>query len=74
MKLEHLPKEFKIKEGAEEFPLMVVLSFVYVCNAKCPNCPYNNSNIRAAYKDALLMEPALFKKIADECGNYHACV
>ena len=51
---------------------MLVLSFVYVCNAKCPNCPYNNSDIRSAYKDAMLMPEQVFKKIADECGEYGA--
>jgi radical SAM protein with 4Fe4S-binding SPASM domain len=49
-----------------------VLSFVYVCNAKCPNCPYNNSDIRTKYKDALFMPEYIFKRIADECGEYRA--
>lgn len=51
---------------------MVVLSFVYVCNADCPNCPYNNSDIRAKYKDAQFMSEAIFKTITDECGPYKA--
>jgi len=72
MNIQHLPKEFKIKEGAEEFPLMVVLSMSYVCNSKCPGCPYTNSNIRDDYGDALFMPVDLFKKIADECGKYGA--
>lgn len=66
----HMPERFSIKEGAEEFPLMVVLSMTYVCNAKCPQCPYTQSNIRETYKDALFMSPDIFKKIADECGKY----
>jgi radical SAM protein with 4Fe4S-binding SPASM domain len=61
-----------MREGAQEFPLMVVLSFVYVCNAKCPNCPYNNSTIRNRYKDALFMAEEVFKRIADECAKYSA--
>lgn len=72
MEIQHFSKEFKMKEGAEEFPLMVVLSITYVCNSNCPQCPYNNSDIRAIYKDALFMPPELFKKIADECGKYQA--
>lgn len=68
----HTSKEYKMKEGAEDFPLMVVLSFVYVCNARCPNCPYNNSTIRDAYRDALFMSERVFKRIADECGMYRA--
>lgn len=70
----HLPEEFGIKPGAENFPLMVVLSFTYVCNARCPNCPYNNSDIRSTYKDALHMPDSLFKQIAEECGKHNAYI
>ena len=66
----HTNELYGMREGADEFPLMVVLSFVYVCNARCPNCPYNNSDIREDYKDALFMPSTLFRKIADECGPY----
>lgn len=67
---EHTQEHYGFKEGAREFPLMVVLSFVYVCNARCPNCPYNHSTIRRDYKDALFMPEDLFKKIADECAPF----
>lgn len=66
----HENDEYGLRKGAEEFPMMIVLSFVYVCNARCPNCPYNNSNIREKYKNALYMPAPLFKQIADECGPY----
>jgi wyosine [tRNA(Phe)-imidazoG37] synthetase (radical SAM superfamily) len=52
--------------------MMLVLSFVYICNAKCPNCPYNNSDIRSKYKDAVYMSEDIFKRIADEAGLYGA--
>ncbi len=68
----HTQASYSLREDAKDFPMMVVLSFVYVCNARCPNCPYNNSNIRAAYSDALVMPELVFKKIADECGLYHS--
>ena len=68
--LTHVPKEFKIREEAKEFPMMVVLSVTYVCNAKCPACPYTISTIRDTYSDALFINENLFKKIADECGKY----
>lgn len=71
-KIIHTQDQYDLKEGAKEFPLMVVLSFVYVCNANCPNCPYNNSEIRSTYKDAVFMPENIFKKIANECGNYKA--
>jgi radical SAM protein with 4Fe4S-binding SPASM domain len=68
--IQHTQPEYGIRREALEFPMMCVLSFVYVCNAKCPNCPYNNSTIRNAYKDALYMPAALFQRIADECGPH----
>ncbi len=52
--------------------MMLVLSFVYPCNALCPHCPYTNSNIRKEYKDAPFMSEAIFKKIADEAGPHGA--
>ncbi len=69
-KIVHTQKEYTVRPDAKEFPMMCVLSFVYVCNYKCPNCPYNNSDIRDDYKDALFMPEDLFKKIADQCGKY----
>lgn len=71
-KIEHTQKEYKIRKEALEFPMMSVLSFSYVCNALCPNCPYTNSEIRSDYKDAKYMSPETFKKIADEVGQYNA--
>ena len=52
--------------------MMLVLSFVYPCNALCPHCPYTNSNIRKEYLDAPFMSEAVFKKIADESGPHGA--
>ena len=62
--------QYGTRPNAVEYPMMVVLSFVYPCNAKCPHCPYTNSNIRDDYKDAPFMGAELFKKIADESGPY----
>jgi methionyl-tRNA formyltransferase/MoaA/NifB/PqqE/SkfB family radical SAM enzyme len=72
----HTRETYGIEPGAEEFPKMVVLATVYPCNAKCPNCPYTegNSDIRMKYADAPFVDPALFKKIADECGQYGSFV
>ena len=63
---------YGIRSEASEFPMMLVLSFVYPCNAECPHCPYTNSNIRDSYKDAPYMSEEIFKKIADEAGKYGA--
>ncbi len=71
-------KPFKKRPGADEFPLQVVLSFLYVCNLKCPLCPYTdgNSEIRQFYqkRKGLFFPLPLFKKIARECGQYHAFI
>jgi MoaA/NifB/PqqE/SkfB family radical SAM enzyme len=65
-----------LRTGAEEFPLMVVLSIIYPCNFGCPNCPYTdgNSPIRTFYRERNgdLMPEALWNKIADEAGPYQA--
>lgn len=64
--------DYGIRPEAAEFPMMLVLSFVYPCNAECPNCPYTNSNIRDDYLDAPYMSEEIFKKIADEAGKHNA--
>jgi len=71
---EHTQQFYGIRPEAEAFPMMCVLSFVYVCNAQCPNCPYTNSNIRADYKDRPLMNEDTFRIIADQCGEYGAWI
>ncbi|MBI4690947.1 MAG: radical SAM protein [Nitrospirae bacterium] len=73
-KIEHTQQVYGIRPEAQEFPMMCVLSFVYVCNARCPNCPYTNSEIRADYKDRPFMNEDTFKIIADQCGEYGAWV
>jgi MoaA/NifB/PqqE/SkfB family radical SAM enzyme len=70
--IEHTQEEYGLREGAAEYPMMLVLSFVYPCNALCPHCPYTNSNIRKEYKDMPFMQPEIFKKIADESGPHQA--
>ena len=54
--------------------MMCVISFTYVCNAACPNCPYTNSNIRSDYADRPFMAESTFKIIADQCGQHGAWV
>ena len=67
---------YGLRPGAEEFPLMLVLSIIYPCNLGCPNCPYTdgNSEIRRFYheRDADLFPVELWRKIANECGQYGA--
>ena len=73
-KTEHTQESYGTRTEALEFPMMCVISFVYICNAQCPGCPYTNSEIRADYKDTPLMSEDTFKKIADQCGEYNAWV
>ena len=74
--LVHTREVYGIDKAAEEFPKMVVLATVYPCNARCPNCPYTegNSDIRLKYADAPFMDEALFRKIAEECGQHGSFV
>jgi radical SAM protein with 4Fe4S-binding SPASM domain len=72
--IEHTQNEYGVRPEAAEFPMMCVLSFVYVCNARCPNCPYTNSNIRQEYRDRPLMHEDTFRIIADQCGPHQAWV
>jgi len=74
LKMKHTYNNYNIRPEAKEFPMMCVISFVYVCNAHCTNCTYNNSEIRKSYKDAIFMSEEIFKKIADECGEYNAII
>lgn len=66
----HTAKTYRLRPEAQEFPMMCVLSFVYLCNAQCPNCPYTNSEIRSDYKDRPFMNEDTFKIIADQCGEH----
>ena len=66
------PGQYGLRAEAANYPMMLVLSFAYPCNALCPHCPYTNSNIRKEYRDAAYMSEAIFKKIADESGPHHA--
>ena len=76
MKIEvnHLPEKFELKEGAKEFPLLIAIYFSYICNSRCPHCPFTNSDIRDKYKETPFMEEQVFKKIADECGQYNSFI
>lgn len=67
---------YGIRPGAEEFPLMVVISIIYPCNYGCPMCPYTDSNseLRRFYREQKgdLIPVSLWNKMADECGAHGA--
>src|SRR6185436_13532771 len=68
--------DYGLRPGAEEFPLMIVLSIIYPCNFGCPMCPYTdtNSEIRRFYRerDGDLFSEELWNRIATEAGQYGA--
>lgn len=70
------PAAYGLRAGAEEFPMMLVLSMIYPCNFGCPMCPYTdgNSEIRKFYRErgGDLFPPTLWNKIAEEAGPYGA--
>ncbi len=66
------PQTYAMRSDAADYPMMLVLSFVFPCNAKCPHCPYTNSDIRKEYADMPFMPAETFRKIADESGPHGA--
>ena len=76
MSTQTTPATYGLRRGAEEFPLMVVISIIYPCNFGCPNCPYTdaNSEIRRFYHErgGDLFKEELWNKVAVECGRYGA--
>jgi len=74
-KVEHLPVEFKIKEGAERFPLLIAISASNVCNAECPKCVYTqNPHLRKTYGSEPFMKPQVFNRMADETGKFKSLI
>src|SRR5690349_24910915 len=69
-------EDYGLRPGAEEFPLMVVMSIIYPCNFGCPMCPYTdgNSEIRKCYREREgdLFAVPLWQSIARECGEDNA--
>jgi radical SAM protein with 4Fe4S-binding SPASM domain len=68
----HTQAQYGLRPEAQHYPMMLVLSFVYPCNAECPHCPYTNSNIRADYRDVPFMPDDTFRRIADQSGPHGA--
>jgi MoaA/NifB/PqqE/SkfB family radical SAM enzyme len=72
MKVIHEEKEYGLRQGALDHPMMIVVSTVYPCNFGCPMCPYTdgNSEIRQFYheRNADRFPQELWNKIAAEVG------
>jgi MoaA/NifB/PqqE/SkfB family radical SAM enzyme len=76
MKVIHEEREYGLRKGAVEFPMMLVISTVYPCNFGCPMCPYTdgNSDIRQFYHErkADRFPEELWNRMAEEGGPYGA--
>ena len=74
MKVIHEEREYGLRKGAVEFPMMLVISTVYPCNFGCPMCPYTdgNSEIRQFYheRDADRFPEELWNRIAEESVDF----
>lgn len=72
MKVIHEEKEYGLRQGAIDHPMMIVVSTVYPCNFGCPMCPYTdgNSDIRQFYheRNADRFPQELWNKIVEEVG------
>ena len=66
----HLPERFGLKEGAEEFPLMILPSVSNVCNSHCVHCWFNANPKLRARDGVKFMLPALLRKIIDEISRH----
>lgn len=65
----HLPVEFGMKEGAEQFPLMVLAQVSNVCNSGCVHCWFNaNPRLRKRF-GRKYMATELLRKIIDEIAE-----
>jgi len=74
-KVDHLPEEFRIKEGAERFPLLIALSASNICNSRCPSCVYTqNPELRKSYGSEPYMKPEVFNRIVEEAGKFGAMI
>jgi len=71
---EHLPERFGFKEGAEEFPLMIMVTMSNVCNSRCIHCPFSMDSSLRKREDAKWMSSDLFRKIINECAHYKAFI
>jgi len=72
-KIKHIPDKFGFKEGAEDFPLIILVAMASPCNAKCPHCPCTVlPSIRNTEED--FIRPEYFKKLVDEVSQYNSAI
>ena len=69
----HTPLKYGFKEGAEKFPLVILVATSSPCNAKCPHCP---CTIQPSIRDTedFFIRPEYFKKLVDEASSYGTAI
>ncbi len=58
-KVAHTAEKYGLRPEAKHFPMMLVLSFVYPCNAECPHCPYTIHTRSIQVRAAGDVQPAI---------------
>jgi len=61
--INHYPEKIGFKPGAQNFPLMIVLSVSNVCNCQCTHCPFANNQELRQREEVPFMPKELFLKI-----------
>ncbi len=69
-----MKNDYGVRAEVLEFPAMVVIESTHICNAKCPNCPYTNSDIRLKYNNTPFMSWDILKRVADECIKHKSLI
>ena len=65
----HYGEKFGLREEARSFPMMLITALLYICNSRCPACPYTSRpDIRRQHRKNMVMQWEIFKRLADECG------
>ncbi|KWT85309.1 radical SAM/SPASM domain-containing protein [Candidatus Magnetominusculus xianensis] len=72
--INHFPYDMDTLEqfkDSQAFPKMVTINTTYICNSKCPHCPYTNSTIRQEQRaiETPYMPEDVFKTIARQTGQ-----
>lgn len=67
---EHLPAQFALKPGAENYPLMILPQVSNVCNSRCVHCWFNAKPKLRSREKVNFMSPDLFRRIVDETAEH----
>jgi len=70
--MKHIPENYGFREGAEQFPLMVVVEFSNVCNALCDHCIYTHrTDLRNKVPEKYALKE-MFSQLAKEVAEHNS--